>query len=84
MASASADGGLTAEVLRLHGHSAQPESVQVVAVLSAMTEVVKGEQLAVTPTSLFAAAMSALEKPETQLAPQVRCAGRPHTVAAWG
>lgn len=43
-----------------------------VAVLQALKEVVAGEGLTVTPTSLFAAAMSALEKPETQASAQVR------------
>lgn len=42
-----------------------------VAVLQALKEVVAGEGLTVTPTSLFAAVMSALEKSETQASAQV-------------
>ncbi len=67
----SDDGGVVAEVLAKHGRSAQPESIQVIAVLRAVEDVVKSEQLLVTPTSLFAALMSALDKPETQSTAQV-------------
>eukprot|EP00955_Chlamydomonas_euryale_P102536 365427-Chlamydomonas_euryale.AAC.7 len=46
------------------------------AVLSATADVVAAEGLAVTPTSLFAAAMSALERPETQATHQASVRGR--------
>ena len=67
-----ADGGILSEIMTKHGRSAQPESQQLVAVTRAVCEVVAAEKLQVTPTSLFAATMSALERPETQAAPQVR------------
>ena len=60
------DGGIIAEVMSKHGHSAQPESQQLVAVLHALQDAIKAEGLAASPTSFFAAGMSALEKPETR------------------
>jgi ribosomal RNA-processing protein 12 len=69
---ANADGGIVAEVQSRHGHSAQPESQQVVAVLRAVLEVIQAEAMSATPTTIFAAIMSVLEKPETQRAPQVQ------------
>jgi hypothetical protein len=59
------------EILGKHSRSAQPESQHLVAVTLAIKEVVLSEKLEVTPTSLFAAAMSALEQPATQSTPQV-------------
>lgn len=69
-----ADGGIAAEIMSRHSNSRQPESQQVVAVLRAISEVVKGEGLDVTPTAMFAATMSALEQPETIKSPQVTLA----------
>jgi hypothetical protein len=66
------DGGVTEEVSRRHGNSSQPESQQIMAVLNAVKEVILAENLSVTPTALFAATMSALEKSETQQSAQVR------------
>lgn len=66
------DGGVAAEVMHRYGRSGQPESQQVVAVLRAVTDVIKAEGLALSPTSYFAAVMSALEKPDTQASSQVR------------
>lgn len=66
------DGGIENEIMSRHGHSAQPESQQLVAVLQALQEVIAAEGLPATPTSYFAAAMSALEKPETRSSAQVR------------
>lgn len=66
------DGGITTEILAKHGHSAQPESQQLVAVLHATTEAIKAEGLPATPTAYFAAIMSALERPETHNSAQVR------------
>mmetsp|Transcript_19672 Transcript_19672/g.54892 ORF Transcript_19672/g.54892 Transcript_19672/m.54892 type:complete len:1497 (+) Transcript_19672:183-4673(+) len=60
------DGGITEEVMAKHGHSNQPESQQLVAVLAALTEVIHAQSLPLTPTSFFAATMSALEKPDTR------------------
>ncbi|PNH02025.1 Ribosomal RNA-processing protein 12 [Tetrabaena socialis] len=67
---ADADGGVAAELSQRHGRSAQPESQQVMAVLRAVTDVIRSEGLPLSPTSYFAAVMSALEKPDTQAAPQ--------------
>ncbi|EFJ51860.1 hypothetical protein VOLCADRAFT_87463 [Volvox carteri f. nagariensis] len=66
-----ADGGVAAEVTQRYGRSAQPESQQVVAVLQAVTDVIRNEGLPLSPTSYFAAIMSALEQPSTQGSHQV-------------
>jgi hypothetical protein len=63
-----ADGpadGLVASILARHQHSAQPHSQQLCAILTAVLEVLKAEGLQATPTALYAALMSSLEKPET-------------------
>ncbi|GLI63541.1 hypothetical protein VaNZ11_006530 [Volvox africanus] len=61
-----ADGGVATEVAQRYGRSAQPESQQVVAVLRAITDVIRNEGLSPSPSSYFAAIMSALEQPSTQ------------------
>ncbi|GIL82209.1 hypothetical protein Vretifemale_11129 [Volvox reticuliferus] len=61
-----ADGGVAAEIAQRYGRSAQPESQQVVAVLKAITDVIRNEGLSPGPSSYFAAIMSALEQPNTQ------------------
>ncbi|GLC60588.1 hypothetical protein PLESTB_001631100 [Pleodorina starrii] len=66
-----ADGGVAAEIQQRYGRSAQPESQQVVAVLRAVTDVIRNEGLPLSPTSYFAAIMSALEQPNTQGSQQV-------------
>jgi ribosomal RNA-processing protein 12 len=60
-----------AEIKARHGHSAQPESLQLKAILQAVTEVIQAQGMEVTPLTLFAATMSALEKPESLASPQV-------------
>ncbi|KAG2487102.1 hypothetical protein HYH03_014215 [Edaphochlamys debaryana] len=65
------DGGVAAEVMQRYGRSAQPESQQVLTVFRAVTDVIRAEGLPLSPTSYFAATMSALEKPETQGSQQV-------------
>ena len=65
-------GGVVGEIYAKHRNSTQPESQQVCAVLGAVLEVVQAEGLQPTPTALFAALMSSLEKPETQASSQVR------------
>lgn len=78
------DGGIIAEISSRHGHSAQPQSKQVVAVLQAVLDVLQAEGMPRTPTTMFAATMSAMDKPETQASAQVgahtRCrhSRRPH------
>ena len=71
MAEEGHDGGIVAEVTKYHGHSTQPESQQVMAVLQAMVEVIRGEGWQVSPTALFAATMTAMDRPDTLLSPQV-------------
>ena len=61
-----------AEIKARHGHSMQPESLQLKAILQAVTEVIQAQGMEVTPLTLFAATMSALEKPESLASPQVR------------
>lgn len=65
------DGGIIAELTSRHANSRQPESQQVLAVLQAVVEVIQSEGMPVTPTTMFAAVMSALEKPESLSSPQV-------------
>ncbi|KAK9845416.1 hypothetical protein WJX81_006006 [Elliptochloris bilobata] len=59
------DAGFTAELLAKHRNSAQPESRQLCAVLGAILEVLSSEGLQPTPTAVFAAVMSSLEKVES-------------------
>ncbi|KAJ9506030.1 hypothetical protein QJQ45_002495 [Haematococcus lacustris] len=70
-AGAAQEGSIAAEVLSKHGHSAQPESQQVVAVLHALEQVIVEEKLPPSPTSFFAAGMSVLERPDTRGSAQV-------------
>ncbi len=67
---AQQDGGIFDEVSGRHGQSQQPESKQLMAVLNALRDVISAEGLTLSPTSYFAAAMSALEKPETKSSAQ--------------
>lgn len=67
-----ADSGLLAEVQARHGHSAQPESLAVCAVLQAVLDVVAAEGLEPTPTAIFAGIMSALERPNALESPEAR------------
>ena len=73
-----------AEVFARHGTSVQPESLQLKAILQAVTEVIQAEGMEVTPLTLFAATMSALEKPETVASAEVGAAGcrNPPVIAA--
>ncbi len=63
--------GVAGEIYAKHRNSTQPESHQVCAILGAVLEVVQAEGLQPTPTTLFAALMSSLEKSETQASAQV-------------
>ena len=69
---ASHRGGVAAELLAKHSRSQQPESQQLCLILHAVLEVLRGEGMEATPTALFAAIMSSLEKPETQASAQAR------------
>lgn len=71
-AAAFATGGLVHDILARHGHSTQPESQQVVAILRAVLDILQSESLPATPTALFAALMASLEKPETLVSNEVR------------
>jgi ribosomal RNA-processing protein 12 len=71
----AADGGIVAELQSRHGHSAQPESQQVLAVLQAVLEVIGAQGMPATPTSIFAALMSALERPDAQQSAVVSAMG---------
>lgn len=73
----NADGGIVTEIKSRHGHSAQPESQQVLAVLQAVLEVIGAEGMAATPTTIFAALMSALDRQDAQSSPVVRVQLRP-------
>eukprot|EP00879_Flechtneria_rotunda_P018341 GHRR01019238.1.p1 GENE.GHRR01019238.1~~GHRR01019238.1.p1 ORF type:complete len:243 (+),score=93.56 GHRR01019238.1:96-824(+) len=70
----NADGGIVAEIHSRHGRSAQPESQQVLAVLRAVLEVISAEGMAATPTTIFAALMSALDRPDAQSSPGITLA----------
>ena len=66
------DSGFAAHLLAKHRNSAQPESRQLCAVLGAILEVLQAEGLQPTPTAVFAAVMSSLEKVDGQSSPEVR------------
>jgi ribosomal RNA-processing protein 12 len=72
----SSDGGIISEVKSRHGHSAQPESQQVMAVLQAVLEVIQAEGMSATPTTIFAALMSALDRPDAQNSTEVCSSSR--------
>jgi ribosomal RNA-processing protein 12 len=59
------DANIFTDLLARHQNSRQPESVQLCIVASAVVDVVRSEGLRPTPTALFAALMSSLERPET-------------------
>ena len=67
-----ADGGVAGELYDRHKRSSQPESRQVCAVLGAVLEVVSAAGMQPTPTTLFGAVMSSLDKTETQESAEVR------------
>ena len=81
-------GGVVAEIRARHGHSAQPESLQILAALQGIIEVVAAEGMDPSnPTTLFAAVMGTLEaSPETRASPQVcaACSSRRGPAACWG
>lgn len=60
------ESGLVAEIYARHLNSRQSSSKQLCAILTAVLEVLKAEALQPTPTALFAALMSSLEKPSTR------------------
>ncbi len=78
------EGGtsLLDELLAKHQNSAQPESRQLVAVAGAVAEVLAAEGMQPTPTALFAAAMSSLERTEAQGSPEARHSAWPAPIAA--
>lgn len=59
------DVGLANEIFSRHRNSNQPQSQQLCAILAAVLEVLQAQELAPTPTALYAALMSSLEKSET-------------------
>ncbi|PRW60392.1 ARM repeat superfamily [Chlorella sorokiniana] len=65
---------LAQEIYRKYAGKTQPESRQLVAILGAVQEVVRGQGLEVTPTAMFAALMASLEKPETLASSEVLAA----------
>jgi hypothetical protein len=67
-----ARSGVAAELLAKHSRSQQPESQQLCLILNAVLEVLQSEGMEPTPTALFAAVMSSLEKAETQASAQAR------------
>jgi len=67
--------GLIASLESRHRFSRAPQSLAVVAVLGAVREVLAAEGLRETPTTLFAAVMSSLEREETQASAEVRECG---------
>lgn len=59
-----------------HANSKQPESQAIVAVLSAIVDVINSQKLQPTPVSIFAAVVSSLSTGGPQSDPQVRCISR--------
>ncbi len=67
-----------------HANSKQPESQCIVAVLSAIVDVIKSQKLQPTPISVFAAVVSSLSTGDAQGSPQASrhfatCTFRPGT-----
>lgn len=60
-----------------HATSKQPESQAIVAVLSAIVDVIASQKLQPTPVSVFAAVVSSLSSGGAQSDPQVRDAKPP-------
>jgi hypothetical protein len=63
--------GLAGELLEKHQNSTQPSSQTLCAVLRATLEVLQSEGLEATPSALFAAVMSSLERPQGYSSPEV-------------
>ena len=63
--------GIAHELLQKHQNSAQPSSQTLCAVLRATLEVLQAEGLEATPSALFAAVMSSLERPQGYSTPEV-------------
>lgn len=59
------------DIFARHRKSTQPESQQLCLILSAVLDVIRAEGLQPTPTALFAALMSSIERPETAASPEV-------------
>ena len=59
-----------------HATSKQPESQAIVAVLSAVVDVISSQQLQPTPVSVFAAVVSSLSTGGSQNDPQARTVSR--------
>lgn len=62
------------EIFARHRNSTQPESQQLCIILTSVLEVIAAEGLQPTPTALFAALMSSLQRPETISNPEVTAA----------
>jgi ribosomal RNA-processing protein 12 len=62
------------EIFARHRNSTQPESQQLRLILTSVLEVISAEGLQPTPTALFAAVMSSLQRPETISNPEVTAA----------
>ncbi|KAL4855011.1 RRP12-like protein [Chlorella vulgaris] len=65
---------LAQEIFAKFGGKTQAESRQLVAILTAVQEVVMSQGMEVTPTAMFAALMASLEKPETMASSEVLAA----------
>lgn len=62
---------LAADLLHKHSNSTQASSQTLCAVLKATLEVLESEGLDPTPSALFAAVMSSLERPQAYSTPDV-------------
>lgn len=65
------DRGLLEEIQRRHGNSSAVVSKQVMAITSAVLEVLQSQAIDPTPTALFAALLAMLDRQETLQNPQV-------------
>ncbi|GMH32215.1 hypothetical protein BSKO_00049 [Bryopsis sp. KO-2023] len=65
------DGGLVEEVKRRHGNSQAAVSKQIITVTGTVLEVLKDQNMQPTPTALFAAFVSTLEREQTLNNPEV-------------
>lgn len=75
---APAQASFVEQLRAKHLNSKQPESQNIVAVLSAIIDVINSQKLQPTPVSVFAAVVSSLSTGDAQGSPQARHLSRHH------
>lgn len=70
-AQGNGDRGLLEEIQRRHGNSSSVVSKQMMAITSAVLEVLSSQAIDPTPAALFAALLAMLDREETSKNPEV-------------